>query len=420
MREPVPGISGARFAWRARGTLIETLGRDMVVDAAHRVPAEAPARVLIADDHPDVITAVQLLLKAEGYQLHGVQSPEALLEALRCQAFDLVLVDLNYTRDTTSGAEGLALLPRIRALDRDIAIVAMTAWGNVALAVHAMRVGVDDFLQKPWDNAQLVLSVRHHVQTSRTRRLEQQRHATHEQARTDERDAVREIQRTLLPARLPSPPGTDVAVFWEPVGAVGGDFYDGAALDDRRAWFCIGDVAGKGTSAALLMASVQALVRLSVTHDVTPSAVCDSVNRELCRRIVGNRFVTFFFCVYDATDRALVYANAGHNPPLLVSASGRVRSLATGGAVLGIFGDAAYRQEQVSLAPGDRLVMFTDGITEAPGRADTELTESRLADLVVASRHLDATRLNGAIVAAARGSGDAVFDDDATVLTMAV
>jgi len=114
------------------------------------------ARVLIADDQADVLEALRLLLKSEGYQLETVSSPAGLLAAVEAREFDVVLMDLNYARDTTSGQEGLDLLTRLQALDQTLPVVVMTAWGSVEVAVEAMRRGARDFIQKPWDNARLL------------------------------------------------------------------------------------------------------------------------------------------------------------------------------------------------------------------------------------------------------------------------
>jgi DNA-binding NtrC family response regulator len=135
-----------------------------------------PARVLIADDHDDVLTALRLLLKGEGYRIAAVQSPAAALQAAEQDSFDAALIDLNYTRDTTSGAEGLDLLGRLQALDATLPVVVMTAWANVELAVDAMRRGARDFVQKPWDNERLLTILRNQIDLGRAlrkgRRLE--------------------------------------------------------------------------------------------------------------------------------------------------------------------------------------------------------------------------------------------------------
>src|SRR6202158_3010534 len=117
-------------------------------------------RVLIADDQPDVREALRLLLKGGGYVTERAASPAAVLEAIEKREFDAALIDLNYTRDTTSGQEGLDLLTRIQSNDSTLPVVVMTAWGSVQLAVEAMRRGARDFIQKPWENARLLTVLR--------------------------------------------------------------------------------------------------------------------------------------------------------------------------------------------------------------------------------------------------------------------
>ena len=131
------------------------------------------AKVLIADDAPDVREALRLLLKRQGYRTEAVESPAAVLQALQAQEFDLLLLDLNFTRDTTSGAEGLELLPRVAAFDSTLPVVILTAWGTVEIAVEAMRQGARDFVEKPWDNERLLAIVRNQIELRRALRQEQ-------------------------------------------------------------------------------------------------------------------------------------------------------------------------------------------------------------------------------------------------------
>jgi len=139
-----------------------------------RTPASA--RILIADDQPDVLEALRLLLKTDRYATETASSPAAVLDAVRRREYDALLMDLNYARDTTSGEEGLDLLTRLREVDEHLPVVVMTAWGSIDLAVEAMRRGARDFIQKPWDNARLLATVRTQVELGaalrRGRRLE--------------------------------------------------------------------------------------------------------------------------------------------------------------------------------------------------------------------------------------------------------
>ena len=132
--------------------------------------AEDSPRILIADDQPDVLTALRLLLKGQGYRIESAQSPAEVLRTIERQDFDAALIDLNYARDTTSGQEGLDLLSRIRALEGTPPVIVMTAWGSVEVAVEAMRRGAADFIQKPWENARLLSVVRTQAELNRSQR----------------------------------------------------------------------------------------------------------------------------------------------------------------------------------------------------------------------------------------------------------
>ena len=134
---------------------------------------EKPYKLLVADDQPQILEALRLLLKPEGYQLEMVRTPALLLEALTHDSFDGVLVDLNYTRDTTSGQEGMELVARVKEIDPQLPVVVMTAWGNIDLAVEAMRRGAGDFIQKPWENARLLSVLRTQMELHRSQKRTQ-------------------------------------------------------------------------------------------------------------------------------------------------------------------------------------------------------------------------------------------------------
>ena len=145
----------------------------------------AATRVLVADDQPDVREALRLLLKNEGYEIQMAASPAEILAALEAREFDIVLMDLNYARDTTSGAEGLDLLMRIQAIDSALPVIVMTAWGSVQLAVEAMRRGARDFIQKPWENARLLAIVRTQVELRQSLRRQIRLEAENKLLRAD-------------------------------------------------------------------------------------------------------------------------------------------------------------------------------------------------------------------------------------------
>lgn len=368
-------------------------------------------RILIADDQPDLLDALRLLLKGEDIQMEAVTSPDAALRALERGTYDLLLMDLNYTGDTTSGREGIDLLARVQALDEMLPVVAMTGWGSVDLAVEAMRRGVRNFVQKPWDNRQLVAMLRSEIDAGRTRRQEQL-------FQERELQEARRIQEKLLPAVLPQVDGWRIAVSWQPAAGVGGDCYDTLAFGGSRLGVSIADVVGKGIPAALLMSNLQAAVRAFATDTTGAANLCRQVNRILCGNIAEGRFISFVYCLVDPTSRLITYSNAGHYPPILLRAGGSIERLTAGGPVLGVFADASYEEASVPLDPGDRVILFTDGITEARNAADEEFGEERLIDAALANRGASSASLEQKLAADVRAFTGGNYQDDATLIVM--
>jgi sigma-B regulation protein RsbU (phosphoserine phosphatase) len=372
----------------------------------------AQPRILIADDQPDLLDALRLLLKAEGIVMEAVTSPQATLAAVESRTFDLLLMDLNYTGDPPSGREGIDLLARVQAIDRMLPVIVMTGWGSVNLAVEAMRLGVRDFVQKPWDNQQLLASLRAEIEQGRARR----QRLVQEQREFQE---AHRIQRKLLPSTMPQVEGWQVASSWQPASGVGGDCFDAVAFGRSRMAVSIADVVGKGIPAALLMSNLQAAVRAFATESVPPAELCHQVNRILCGRIAEGRFISFFYCLLDADVGTLTFSNAGHFAPILVRATGDVERLVAGGPVLGVLPDGVYDQGRVAVATGDRLILFTDGITEARNRTGDEFGEERLIRNAVENRGCSAPALQSRLASAVAEFTGGRFQDDATLIVMA-
>jgi hypothetical protein len=180
-----------------------------------------------------------------------------------------------------------------------------------------------------------------------------------------ELEQARAIQRSLLPQTLPEVTGLHVAARWEPAREVSGDYYDIISLDDSRLLVCIGDVVGKGLPAALLMSTLQAAVKAVAATTDAPAGICEQVRNVVCHSLSGGTFVTFFCAVVDRRHLNLSSANAGHNPPILARRTGDIVRLEQGGLAIARLLTSGYTQEETSLEPGDRLLLFTDGATEA-------------------------------------------------------
>lgn len=389
-----------------------------------------PPRILIADDQPDVLNALRLLLKGQGYETEGVASPAELLRAMEAREFDLLLMDLNYARDTTSGREGLDLLSHLKENEDAPVIVVMTGWATVGLAVEAMQYGVADFVEKPWTNARLLEILQKQIARGRERRASRRRTAQENQDHKEialqfhlqEREVAeaRSIQQGLLPKSIPQQAGYEIAGAWQPAQSVGGDYYDVLEFGEGRLGLCIADVAGKGLPAALLMSNLQAAVRGLASPSLSPDGLCARLNSLVCHNTGNDRFITFFYAQLDGPARLLQYTNAGHNAPILVHRDATHERLEAGGGVLGVFPHQTFAAGAAHLAPGDRVILFTDGVTEACDTAGEEFGDARLLHVLQEHRAATASALQEKILAVAGEFSRGHWHDDATLLVVAV
>jgi phosphoserine phosphatase RsbU/P len=380
--------------------------------AAAQTPLAQP-RTLIADDQPHVVEALRLLLKKEGIHADAAQSPAAVLDQVKSRPYDVLLMDLNYARDTTSGQEGLDLVEQVRAIDDALPVVAMTAWGSVELAAEAMKRGVSDFVLKPWENSRLTRILWNHIERGRRKREQLRR-------QRDEAEAERAAGRALLPQSLPHLPGIGIAATVQPLRNLSGDYFDVLEPAEGKLALAIADAVGKGVPAALLMSNVQASVRALTSAAFHPAELAATLNRSVKLATTAGKFVTFFCGLLDTASRRLSYTNAGHCPPILIRADGRAERLEAGGAVLGVFKDWEYEEGSLELQSGDRLLFFTDGITEAANAGAEQFGEERLIELARALRDGTAVELRDRILASVSSFCGGRADDDITLLVLAV
>jgi sigma-B regulation protein RsbU (phosphoserine phosphatase) len=388
------------------------------------------ARIIIADDQPDVLEALRLLLKGHGYVTEAVTSPASLLEALARSEFDLVLMDLNYARDTTSGREGLDILTQLKDSGDAPPIVVMTGWATVGLAVEAMQRGVGDFVEKPWVNTRLLEVLQKQIEIGRERRnarrsaIENNRSqneiASQLQRQGREMEEARAIQLGFLPKEIPQIAGYEIAGAWQPARVVGGDYYDVLSFGEDTLGLCIADVAGKGMPAALLMSNLQAAVRGLASPAMSPEILCERLNTLVCRNIASDRFITFFYAQLDGASRQLRYSNAGHNAPIVVHRDGTHDRLDEGGSVLGIFQSQNFVAGTCTLQSGDRVLLFTDGVAEASLPEGEEFGDARLIQLVRDNCQASAEQLQKTVLATVGTFCGGNWHDDATLIAIAV
>ena len=348
-----------------------------VVEAT-TTPPDRP-RILICDDQPDVRQALRLLLKCEGYATEMVESPAQAIEAVRARKFAAVLFDLNYTRDTTSGREGLEALPHLLALDRDLPVVVMTAWGSIDLAVDAMRRGARDFISKPWDNDKLLKLIETQVRFRDVLRQPapvpiapepsvSQTAMRREAAASALREEL-EGAANYIRALLPAPQERPFRIDWRfvPFSAVGGDAFGYHWLDADHLAIYLLDVCGHGVPAALLSATalkVLAAGALPAVDFRDPGMVLTAMNDRFLMRDQANLYFTVWYGVWQPGVRRMRYACAGH-PPAVITAAGKTVLLGARGLVLGARAGKVYATHAIEDVPTNaQLFVYSDGIYE--------------------------------------------------------
>ncbi len=245
-----------------------------------------------------------------------------------------------------------------------------------------------------------------------------QRVREEKQRQDRELQLAREIQHSLFPRRVPEVPGFDVAGSSRPCYEVGGDSYDWIPLGERRLALVVADVAGKGTPASLLMASVHASVQ-ALAGTAAPDRLVERLNRFLFANTQTSRFVTLFYAELDAARHRLAYVNAGHVPPYRVARNGALSRLAEGGPALGLLAEASYEVGEVRLEPGDVVAMVTDGVTEAGSPDEREFGDDRVCEtLSLLSGGSAAAVLDGLVAAVDEWAGARGCHDDLTALIL--
>jgi serine phosphatase RsbU (regulator of sigma subunit) len=236
-------------------------------------------------------------------------------------------------------------------------------------------------------------------------------------------EVAREIQNAMLPGGTYRAPGVEVVGMTRPANTVGGDFYDIQPLRDGRVVIALGDVSGKGSPAALLMALLLAMFRtlvLSIEEEnLEPSELAARLNVQVSRHTPGNRFITLFCGVFTPLSGELRYVSAGHTPPLLIRADGGTDRLTTGGIALGMFAESTYLSGRVLLGSGDLVAVYSDGITEAENPTGKPFDERGLETALLGNPSVGlADLVNGVVRAVEQHTGDVRFADDLTILLL--
>ena len=379
---------------------------------------QEPYKILVVDDEPDLeplmLQRMRRNIRSGRYQFvfahNGVEALEMLSQD---ETIDMVLSDINMPQ-----MDGLTLLEQIPKVDPNIRSVIISAYGDMKNIRTAMNRGAFDFVTKPVDFEDLQVTI------DRTlRHMEEWREALLSRdklvALQNELDVARGMQQSILPVQFPEGPGYRVYGKMQAARNVGGDFFDVMSLDQGRIGLAVADVSDKGVPAALFMMSSRTLLKGAAIGHESPGDVLREVNDLLLENNEGTMFVTVLYAVYDPDTRRFTYANGGHNSPLIIHADGTSTLLPlTGGIALGVAPDLKYEQHSVTLSPGDSVILYTDGVTEAMNGDEDQFGLDPLVEFFGANPPRDPEKATMDVFDAVNAfAGDTPQSDDITCLT---
>ncbi len=378
---------------------------------------DRPCKILVVDDETDleplVLQRMRRSIRRGKYEFvfahNGVEALERLNED---EGIDMVLSDINMTH-----MDGLTLLEQIPKVNPNIRSVIISAYGDMKNIRTAMNRGAFDFVTKPVDFADLQVTI------DRTmRHLMEWRAALAARDKLvslqNELDVASKMQQSILPREFPQRDDYEVFANMAPARNVGGDFYDLLQLNDGRIGLAVADVSDKGVPAALFMMSTRTLLKGAAIGHEGPGDVLREVNDLLNESNESAMFVTVLYGVYDPATRDFIYANGGHNSPLVVHGDGSSTELPlTGGVALGVMPELPYEQAIVTLAPDDTVVLYTDGVTEAMNADGEEFGVDRLREVFAANPPQGSETANRTVFEAVHAfAGDTPQSDDVTCL----
>jgi sigma-B regulation protein RsbU (phosphoserine phosphatase) len=373
------------------------------------------ADILIVDDTPANLHLLSQMLAEQGYRVRPVPDGPLALAATRAEPPDLILLDIRMPE-----MNGYEVCEHLKADDqtRDIPIIFISALDAIQDKVRAFTVGGVDYVTKPFQVEEVLARVETHLTLRELQKQLQEANIKMAQ----ELALAGEVQTSFLPCELPDIPGWQLSVTLKAARETSGDFYDVNLLPNGRLGILVADVVDKGAGAALFMALSWILLRTYATEYPTqPELVFSAVNRRILKDTNANQFVAVFYGILDPATGTLVYCNAGHCPPYLVSAQSgeKVQKLIRTGIPLGIFEDETWEQGVVQLGPGDVLVLYTDGITDSENGKGTFFGQKRLLKSVQANLGHPAQEMQDALMAEVQEFvGDAPQFDDIALMVV--
>ena len=389
-----------------------------MVASAQDTPA-ATYKILVVDDEPDleplILQRMRRNIRSGRYAFVFAHNGVEALEVLhRDSDIDMVVSDINMPQ-----MDGLTLLEQIPKVDPNIRSVIVSAYGDMRNIRTAMNRGAFDFVTKPLDFEDLQITIERTL-THMAEWKDALQSRDKLVALQNELDVASKIQQAILPASFPEGEGFDVYGNMAPARNVGGDFFDVINLENGRLGLAVADVSDKGVPAALFMMSSRTLLKGAAIGMGDPSGVLSEVNDLLNEDNETFMFVTLLYAVFDPESGLLTYANGGHSNPLVVHKDGSNEELpTTGGIALGVMPNLEYREASVTLAPGDTLILYTDGVSEAMNSEGEEFGVDRLMRIFNERAPASAKEANEVILQAVVEFADGYpQSDDVTCLVL--
>lgn len=372
-----------------------------------------PASILIVDDLAQNIRFISRCLEPEGYEFRSAHSGREALESIRRGPPDLVLLDLNMPL-----MNGLEVCRRIKAMDDlFLPVVLITGDGDPNTKREGLQAGAEDFISKPFEPAELFARIRNLL---RIKRLHDELSDANSRME-EELEAVAQLQRSLLPAARPGCPGIALDDFYQPSRVAGGDYLDYFRIDSERFGLAVGDAAGHGPQAAVLMAMTKVLLHMCEEHWARPGRLLAEAARRLPRFIPSDQFVTLLYAVFDEAASSLTLASAGHCRPIRFGPDRAAPELIEIGVSgpLGLALEDDFAETVVALEPEDRILFYTDGIVEAQNEEDEIFGLDRFVDLVARNASSPKRELIERLVGGVQAfAGGRPFRDDCTLLLL--
>ena len=375
--------------------------------------------VLAVDDTPENLDVVKALLVPE-YKVKVVTNGAAALKIAEKQPPDIILLDIMMPE-----MDGYEVCRRLKAnpATAEIPVIFLTAKDQTADEAEGFALGAADYIHKPVNPPILQARVKTHVALKKS--FDELHNLSEALARAKERmqnelNVGHDIQRSMLPVTVPDCSEVDLCASMDAAREVGGDFYDYFMLSDDELCFCVADVSGKGVGSALFMAMAKLLIKSRAADDKMPAKILSRVNSDLAQDNPHCMFVTVFLGMINLRSGRVTYTNAGHNPPLIKRASGAVDEVPDRhGPILGVQEGREYSQSDIDLGPGDVLLIFTDGVTEAMDKDENLYSDTRLLHKVQGISEISAA----AVLKTVRDSVDefaqgAEQADDITMITL--